>query len=141
MNDAGREKIAKELGVGLNDVAQMEGRLSGSDQSLNAKIGVESDDEWQNFLADESPNPEDIVIGSKDAKTRSQWLHSALGELSERERTIITERHLNYEAVTLEDLGKTLGISKERVRQLEQRAMDKLRTSMSGHADGQSLFG
>ena len=78
----------------------------------------------------------------KDGKTRSEWLKKALGDLSDRERTIIRERHLNYEAVTLEDLGKTLGISKERVRQLEQRAMDKLRVSMSEHVDeGQRFFG
>jgi RNA polymerase sigma-32 factor len=119
----------------------MEGRLAGNDHSLNAKIGEDGEEEWQNFLSDESPNPEDIVIGMKDGKTRSEWLKQALGGLSDRERTIIKERHLSYEAVTLEDLGKTLGISKERVRQLEQRAMDKLRMSMSQHVEeGQRLF-
>lgn len=142
LDDAGRKMIAQELDVDIRDVEQMEGRLSGSDHSLNARIGEDSEDEWQNFLAEEGPNPEEVVIGMKDAKTRSQWLHKALGDLSERERTIINERHLNYEPVTLEDLGKTLGISKERVRQLEQRAIDKLRTSMSVHVeDGAGLFG
>jgi RNA polymerase sigma-32 factor len=141
LNNAGRVEIAKELGVEVKDVEQMEGRLSGTDNSLNAKVGEDGDEEWQNFLADEGPNPEDVVIGMKDGKTRSKWLQDALSELSDRERTIIKERHLGYEAVTLEDLGKTLGISKERVRQLEQRAMDKLRVSMSAHAEiGHGFF-
>lgn len=143
LDNAGRVMIAKELGVEVKDVEQMEGRLAGTDHSLNARVGEDSEDEWQNFLADEGPNPEEVVIGMKDAKTRSQWLQTALGGLSDRERTIISERHLNYEPVTLEDLGKTLGISKERVRQLEQRAMDKLRVTMSEFVeDGNvGLFG
>jgi RNA polymerase sigma-32 factor len=142
LDDAGRKQIAKELGVDFNDVLQMEGRLSGGDHSLNAKVGEDGDEEWQNFLADEAPNPEEVVTHLKDGKTRSQWLQDALSELSDRERTIISERHLNQEAVTLEDLGKTLGISKERVRQLEQRAMDKLRVTLSAHVDtgGIGLF-
>lgn len=142
LDDAGRKQIAKELGVDISDVESMEGRLAGTDHSLNATVGEDGDSEWQDFLEDGNPNPEEIVIGMKDAKTRSAWLKTALNGLSDRERTIIKERHLNYEAVTLEELGKTLGISKERVRQLEQRAMDKLRTSMSRHTeDGQRLFG
>jgi RNA polymerase sigma-32 factor len=142
LDNAGREQIAKELGVDVSDVESMEGRLAGTDHSLNAPVGEDGDSEWQDFLEDGNPNPEEIVIGMKDAKTRSAWLKTALNGLSDRERTIIKERHLGYEAVTLEDLGKTLGISKERVRQLEQRAMDKLRVSMSRHTeDGQRLFG
>ena len=142
LNDDGRRQIAKELNVNVSDVEDMEGRLAGNDHSLNAAVGDDGDSEWQDFLQDETASPEDIVIGMRDAKTRSAWLNKALNDLSDRERTIIRERHLNYETVTLEDLGKTLGISKERVRQLEQRAMDKLRVSMSAYAgDGQSLFG
>ncbi|MGB4106927.1 MAG: RNA polymerase factor sigma-32 [Alphaproteobacteria bacterium] len=142
LDDAGRRQIAKELNVNVSDVESMEGRLAGNDHSLNATVGEDGDSEWQDFLQDDNPNPEEIVIGMKDAKTRSLWLRKALKGLSDRERTIIEERHLNYETVTLEDLGKTLGISKERVRQLEQRAMDKLRSSMSVYTDdGQSLFG
>ncbi len=142
LDNAGRMQIAKELNVDVSDVESMEGRLAGNDHSLNATVGEDGDSEWQDFLQSDTPNPEEIVIGMKDAKTRSLWLRKALKGLSDRERTIIEERHLNYEAVTLEDLGKTLGISKERVRQLEQRAMDKLRSSMSVYTeDGQSLFG
>ena len=133
LNDEGREKIAKELNVNVSDVRDMEARLSGHDQSLNAFVSDKSEDEWQNFLADDRANPEDIVIGMKDAQTRSAWLASALGELTDREQKIIRDRHLNYETVTLEELGQQLGVSKERVRQLEQRAMDKLKVSLSRH--------
>ncbi len=119
--------IAKELGVEKKEVLEMEARMNGGDQSLNAPIGEEGDNQWQDMLSDNGPNPEDIVIGMKDAATRSNWLNEALSELSPRERTIIQERRMNDEVVTLEDLGKQLGISKERVRQLEQRAMDKLK--------------
>ena len=113
----------------------MEGRLSGSDNSLNATISDDGEEEWQNFLKDDRPNPEDIVIGMKDAKTRSQWLQQALSTLSDREQKIIRDRHLQYETVTLEDLGKELGVSKERVRQLEARAMEKLKAGLAGKID------
>jgi len=131
LNDEGRAKIAKDLKVSLKDVQEMEGRMSGADSSLNATIGEDGEEEWQNFLADDRPNPEDIVMGMRDSKTRSQWLADALGTLSEREQKIIHDRHLQYETVTLEDLGKELGVSKERVRQLEARAMEKLKASMT----------
>jgi len=124
------DHIAKELGVQPKEVLEMEARMNGGDQSLNNPIGESGDDEWQDFLADQSPNPEDVVIGMRDNATRSQWLGEALGELSPRERTIIEERRMNEDVVTLEELGKQLGISKERVRQLEQRAMDKLKASL-----------
>ncbi len=133
LNDEGRQKIAKELNVNIKDVEDMEGRLSGGDNSLNAVIHDDGEEEWQSFLKDDRPNPEDIVIGMKDSKTRSQWLQSALGTLSDREQKIIRERHLKYETVTLEDLGKELGVSKERVRQLEARAMEKLKANMVTH--------
>ncbi|MCD8497783.1 MAG: RNA polymerase factor sigma-32 [Alphaproteobacteria bacterium] len=130
LNEEGRESIAKTLSVNMKDVKDMEARLAANDQSLNATIRDETQDEWQSLLADDRPNPEEVVMGAKDAQTRSAWLSQALGELSEREQTIIRERHLGYETVTLEDLGKQLGVSKERVRQLEQRAMEKLKGSM-----------
>ncbi len=130
LGDEGRAKIAKELQVNIKDVEEMEGRLSGNDNSLNATVSDEGEEEWQNFLKDDRPNPEEIVIGMRDAKTRSKWLEEALGDLSDREQKIIRERHLKYETVTLEDLGAQLGVSKERVRQLEARAMEKLKASM-----------
>ncbi len=123
-------KIAQELGVQPKEVLEMEARMNGGDQSLNNTVGETGEDEWQDFLADQGPNPEEVVIGMRDNATRSQWLGEALGELSPRERTIIEERRMGDDVVTLEDLGKQLGISKERVRQLEQRAMDKLKASL-----------
>jgi RNA polymerase sigma-32 factor len=127
----GRIKIAEALRVPMKDVEEMEGRMSGADQSLNATVGIDGEDEYQSFLKDDRPNPEDVVMGMKDSQTRSKWLAEALGQLSDREQQIIKERHLQYETVTLEDLGKQLGVSKERVRQLEARAMEKLKTSLS----------
>ena len=133
LGELGRAEIAKELGVNMNDVRDMEMRMTAGDQSLNNRIGENGDDEVQSLLADDRPDPESVVIGMRDSSTRSQWLNQALSELSDREQKIIRDRHLSYEAVTLEDLGKQLGISKERVRQLEARAMDKLKESMSAH--------
>lgn len=126
-----RKDIAKKLKVKVKDVEMMEGRMSGVDSSLNMPIGDEQGDEWQNMLGDDRPNPEDVVLGLKDSQTRSQWLNEALATLNDREQQIIRERHLGYETVTLEDLGKELGVSKERVRQIESRAMDKLKVSLA----------
>ena len=81
-------------------------------------------------MPDGAPNPEDVVIGLRDTQTRSRWLTEAISDLSPREQQIIRQRRLTDETVTLEDLGKEFGISKERVRQLEQRAMGKLRAAI-----------
>lgn len=131
LTDEGRLKIANELGVDIHDVEAMEMRLSGSDQSLNATITESSEDNWQDFLADERPDPEEIVTGMRDSETRSRWLAEAIGELSEREQKIIRMRRLQEEGVTLEELGRQLGVSKERVRQLESRALNKLKESLT----------
>lgn len=131
LTEQSREQIAKELGVSVKDVEVMEQRLSAHDQSLNVMISDDSDDDWQGFLVDDRPTPEQVVIGARDAKSRSAWLNSALGQLTDRERTIIEVRRLSDDGATLEDLGKTLGISKERVRQLESRALSKLKASLT----------
>lgn len=141
LTDEGRAEIATELGVKVSEVEAMEGRFRGGDQSLNVKIGEDGEDDWQSMLSDEGPNPEDVVVGIKDSETRSAWLNSALEQLSDREQTIIRERHLGYETVTLETLGKTLGVSKERVRQLEARAMEKIKVSIDNDVkDSSELF-
>jgi RNA polymerase sigma-32 factor len=130
MGREGRLKIAIELNVDIGDVESMEMRLAASDQSLNAPVTEGGEDDWQEFLADKRPSPEEVVIGLRDSETRSRWLAEALGELSPRERTIISERRLREDGATLEQLGRELGVSKERVRQLEHRALLKLRESM-----------
>ncbi len=130
-----RISIAAELNVNVSDVEQMESRLSGSDQSLNAHVGEEGEEEWIGFLQDDGPNPEEVVTSLKDAESRSRWLREAIGELTEREQTIIHRRRLVEDGATLEELGKVLGVSKERVRQLEHRAMQKLKLSMERRVD------
>ncbi|MEZ5813262.1 MAG: RNA polymerase factor sigma-32 [Alphaproteobacteria bacterium] len=141
LSDAGRAEIAQALGVKVKDVELMEGRLSGADPSLNAVISEDGEDDWQSMLSDEGPNPEEIVSSVMDSQARSRWLNKALGDLSAREQTIIRQRHLGHEVVTLEALGKELGVSKERVRQLEARAMEKLKTSIEDQVeDTDNLF-
>ncbi len=135
LDEAGRVSIAETLNVSLADVRMMEQRLSGADQSLNAPLSEDGEEEAQAFLADTSPSPEEIVIGLRDAETRSKWLKEALETLNPRERRIICERRLSEQGVTLEQLGESLGVSKERVRQLENRAMAKLREEILKHVE------
>jgi RNA polymerase sigma-32 factor len=130
LDDAGRAFIASELSVNTDEVEAMEMRLAGGDQSLNATISPTGEDEWQDFLADERPTPEETVMFARDSRTRSIWLAQALAELTDREQTIIKERRLRDDARTLEELGRDLGISKERVRQIEHRALEKLKVSL-----------
>lgn len=125
-----RTEIARQLRTSENDVDAMAGRLTGSDRSLNARIGEDGESEWQDFLADERAAPEEEVMLSKDAETRSRWLNAALQGLTERELIIIRERRLGEDTVTLANLGKRLGLSKERVRQIEHQALNKLRTAL-----------
>ncbi len=130
LDDAGRAFIAGELSVNVDEVEAMEMRLSGADQSLNATISPTGEDEWQDFLPDPRPSPEETVALAHDNRTRSIWLAQALDELTDREQTIIKERRLRDDGRTLEELGRELGISKERVRQIEHRALEKLKSSI-----------
>ncbi len=127
----GRESIADQLKVSVRDVESMEIRLSTFDQSLNAPISESSDDDWQDFLADSRPSPEEVAIAMRDSETRSRWLGEALRELNPREQKIIRRRRLREDGATLEELGRELGVSKERVRQLEHRALLKIKDSIS----------
>lgn len=131
----GRDQIAQALRVEIHEVESMEIRLNASDQSLNAPISDDGEDDWQDFLADQRPSPEDYVIGMRDAGTRSAWLQEALTELTDREQKIIRQRRLREDGATLEELGRELGVSKERVRQLEHRAMLKLKANISRRLD------
>ena len=135
MNDKGRNWIATELRVKYAEVESMENRLSAGDHSLNAAVADGSDDSWQDFLADTRPTPEDIVSEQLDHDVGIHWLNEALKELSPREQKIIRQRRLREEGSTLEELGRELGVSKERVRQLEHRALSKMRDSISQNVE------
>ncbi|WP_169542772.1 RNA polymerase factor sigma-32 [Sneathiella aquimaris] len=124
------ETISKKLRVGIKEVEAMSNRLASRDQSLSTPIGEDGDDSLEDFLVDNKPSPEDITIRTCDGDTRGRWLVSALDELSDREQMIIRERRLNEDKVTLEALGDRLGITKERVRQIEHKAFEKLKLSM-----------
>jgi len=129
------EEIARQLEVPVRDVDYMSGRLEKSDQSLNAIAFDESGVELQDLLADERPNPEVILSGSADAKVRADIIARAMAELSPREYTIIKRRRLSDEKVTLESLGQEFGVSKERVRQLEARALGSIKDAISSIVD------
>jgi len=131
LNDEGREELAKELRVKRHEVESMENRLNASDQSLNATVGESTEESWQDVLADTRPTPEIVVRERRDVEVRSQWLNKAIDELSPREQSIIRQRRLREEGATLEELGRVLGVSKERVRQLEHRALTKMRDVIS----------
>ncbi|MAL80472.1 MAG: RNA polymerase factor sigma-32 [Sneathiella sp.] len=123
-------EISRKLKIGIEDVEKMANRLSSRDQSLNAPVGEEGDDSVEDFLRDTGPTPEESTMHSLDGAVRSKWLESALQELSEREQIIIRERRLLDDKTTLEVLGERLGITKERVRQIEHKAFEKLRSSV-----------
>lgn len=124
--------IADAVGVSREDVAVMDARLSGSDMSLNAPLTEESggSTERMDFLIDTQPLPDETVGETIDTERRLRWLRSALGVLSDRELNILQARRLSEESATLESLGDRLGISKERVRQIESRALEKLRRAL-----------
>ncbi|MEM1105722.1 MAG: RNA polymerase factor sigma-32 [Pseudomonadota bacterium] len=122
--------VSQHLGVPERDVEAMVSRLSASDRSLNAPLAVDGDAQWQDLLADESATPDEEVELSRDAERRRQWINDALTALNEREMLIIRQRRLTDDTVTLETLGKELGISKERVRQIEHQALGKLRKAL-----------
>jgi RNA polymerase sigma-32 factor len=125
-------EIATALGVPVADVAMMDSRLSGPDASLNAPLTDEGGNasDRQDFLVSDAPLPDEVVGETIDLERRSGWLNTALGALNERELKIIRERRLREEGATLEALGQRLGISKERVRQIENRALEKLRVAL-----------
>lgn len=136
-----RQMIASEVGVPLNDVEMMEGRLSGSDFSLNATQSSEDEGrEWIDTLEDNSDQADEIVTRDHDMDTLRSWLVDALQGLNERERFIVCERKLRGASRTLESLGKELGLSKERVRQLEVAAFSKMRRSLEAQSSDVHAF-
>jgi RNA polymerase sigma-32 factor len=129
--DEQREQVANDLNVPLRDVISMERRLDGPDQSLNASVSDTMVSELQDLIVDERPNPEILVSGIRDSELRSEILREAMASLTPREYTIIQKRRLVDDGATLESLGKFFGVSKERVRQLENRALSKLKDNIA----------
>jgi RNA polymerase sigma-32 factor len=123
------KEIARKLGVPENDVINMNRRLGG-DTSLNAPVGTEGDAEWQDWLPDDELDQETRLGEAEELDERRTLLTTAMEELTERERQILEARRLRDEPVTLEDLAKKFGISRERVRQIEVKAFAQLQEKM-----------
>ena len=127
--------IATKLGVLDAEVISMNRRLAGGDASLNSPMRADSESEWQDWLVDDkTPSQEAVVADAQENSVRMDLLGTAMTELSDRERHILTERRLKDEPTTLEELAGQYGVSRERVRQIEVRAFEKLQKSMRAAA-------
>jgi len=133
--------IATTLDVSEQEVVNMNRRLSGGDQSLNAPLRSDSEAEWQDWLVDQdAQSQEEIVIERDEYDKRHQLLTDAMADLTDREQHIITERRLSEDPKTLEEISQVYGISRERVRQIEARAFEKLQKAMTARANEQNLL-
>ncbi|HVI34520.1 RNA polymerase sigma factor RpoH [Phenylobacterium sp.] len=133
-------QIATKLGVLDEEVISMNRRLSGGDASLNSPLRADSESEWQDWLVDEdTPSQESLVAEEQEKSIRMSLLEEAMTELTDRERHILTERRLKDEPTTLEELASQYGVSRERVRQIEVRAFEKLQKSMRAAAEERNL--
>jgi len=126
------ERIATQLDVSREEVISMDRRLAAPDSSLNAPLrgDEEGEGQWQDWLVDETPNQESRLVDSEDFKVRNALLQTAMGSLNERERDILVQRRLIDEPATLEDLSARYNISRERVRQIEVRAFEKVQKAV-----------
>jgi len=124
------KQIATKLGVTEEEVVSMNRRLAAPDHSLNAPLRADSEGEWQDWLVDDAPNQETLLADQEEKEDRSELLAEGMKALNERERHILTERRLKDEPATLEDLSKEYDISRERVRQIEVRAFEKLQRAI-----------
>ncbi|WP_395020539.1 RNA polymerase sigma factor RpoH [Dongia sp.] len=128
------KEIATRLDVPENDVIDMNRRLSSHDHSLNAPLRIDGDGEWQDWLVDETESQETRLADDQEFGRRSKLLERAMGVLNPRERRILVERRLKEEPATLDDLSKEFNISRERVRQIEVRAFEKIQRSIRNSA-------
>jgi RNA polymerase sigma-32 factor len=135
------QQIATKLGVLNEEVISMNRRLSGPDSSLNAPLRSDSESEWQDWLQDDAQVSQETALADSEEKTiRMSLLEEAMQELSDRERHILTERRLKDDPTTLEQLASEYGVSRERVRQIEVRAFEKLQKAMRATAEERHLL-
>ena len=138
INDVSREfmgqneidKISNMLNVKSIEVQNMESRLAGGDLFLNQKVDNESENDLMSLLADERENPEEVYENFNDSNVKKQYINEAIDSLNDREKTIIKLRKFKERSITLDELGKMLKISKERVRQIETKALEKLKIAI-----------
>ncbi|WP_419808699.1 RNA polymerase sigma factor RpoH [Sphingomonas sp.] len=124
-------KIATDLGVQEDEVVSMNRRMAmGGDTSLNVQVGEEGDAQWQDWLKDDGPLQDHVVAEAQEADVRHGMLVDAMDDLNDREKHILTERRLTDDPKTLEELSQVYGVSRERVRQIEVRAFEKLQKAM-----------
>ena len=133
------KEISKRLNVKEEEVVSMNRRLAGKEQSLNAKIG-EGDDEWLDWLSDNSLDQELRVSQNQEMRAKKELMNKSMDILNEREKEILTARRLSEEAVTLDELSKKYKISRERVRQIETKAFEKLQTTMLNTTKSNNLL-
>jgi RNA polymerase sigma-32 factor len=132
--------IATRLGVLNDEVISMNRRLSGPDSSLNAPLRADGDSEWQDWLADDNAvSQETQYANDEEFSIRKSLLEEAMTELTDRERHILTQRRLKEDPTTLEELASEYGVSRERVRQIEVRAFEKLQKAMQAAASERHL--
>nr|MBT6353396.1 RNA polymerase factor sigma-32 [Pelagibacteraceae bacterium] len=124
------DKVSEMLNVKKLEVQNMESRLSGGDVFLNQKIDNDSENDLMSLLQDERANPEEVLEDFSDGKLKKEFINKAISTLNEREKTIIKLRKLKEKSITLDELGNILKISKERVRQIETKALEKLKTAI-----------
>ena len=134
------DKIATELSVPHKEVISMNRRISGSDYSLNSPVTDDSSGEWQDWLEDDTQNQEASFADTEEYLIKKNILSDSLEYLNERERDIISERQLSENPLTLEELSKRYGVSRERIRQIEAKAFEKLQTKMTEKAKDINLL-
>jgi RNA polymerase sigma-32 factor len=135
------KQIATKLGVSEEEVVSMNRRLAAPDHSLNAPMRADSEGEWQDWLVDDAPNQETLLADREQKDDRSALLVEGMKVLNDREQRILTARRLQDEPATLEDLSREYGISRERVRQIEVRAFEKLQTAIREAAKARRVGG
>ncbi len=134
------EEISKRLEVDSSEVINMNRRMMGQEKSLNDPIKVGETDEWQDWLVDESLDQELVISQQQEYNDKKELLNKAMSILNDREKEIITERRLSENPTTLEDLSKKFKISRERIRQIETRAFEKLQKSMINASKSKNLL-